>query len=395
MKVLGLALLTTVACGGAKPPEPLENVAVILPPPAPERPRVVAAPRPALDLAAILPDPTEQARWPLSVAAHPALEPRFNIAGALAEPGLGWIELCRMGAQNRTLSSGRDLQSYLKAWCAAANGNTADAFNQLVVIGNPTVSGMALAVREDLANILVQNGDADAAEKLLMKAKVEDIEIFDLLAASYFEIGKNADAHEINERAIDRQLKSSDAAKCHRYARRIILLHPSSRALYMTELDDLGNEAKRSANKIGTDPECKHLDVELACWTLPAMHCRDYLIAQNLDADRYQALIETYYEWPTVAATYGVWAGLADKADRAQPLPGAARLELAALVAAFGTVKCQNTYGLGEIGRMSKALRAEPARDTSMDATLDQLITLTTVMANSLKNCEANEWSLR
>ncbi len=380
MKVLGLVVL--VACGASRP-EPLGNAGtpvVLFEPP----PQLARMPRPAIDLSSVIPDPTEEARWPLSVTAHPAFEPRFNIAGALAQPGIGWIDLCQMGAQNRTLSTGRDLQAYLKAWCAAANGNTADAVDQLAHLGVPIVSGMAPAIREDLANLLVQHGDADAAEKLLAKAKIEDIEIFDLLAASYFEVGRTADAHEINERAIDRQFGLSIAAQCHRFARRVILTSSSSRAYYMRELDALGDELARTQKNLTTEPDCKELDAELSCWTSPATGCAVYLQSQHLDHVGYAHLLDVYYTWPTGEMSFGTWSDLARDAELARPLPQADRLETAAVLASFNSLHCMTSdtaAGLGVRLVMVRAralnVRDDPHHDPTLDTVLDELVAAT------------------
>ena len=397
MRVLRWGLLTVLALLACKPKpaETLANEDRIPEVATVPRPWLIAAARPELDLSSVLPDPTEQARWPLSAAAHPALEPRFAIASALAEPGVDWIELCRMGAQHRHLSGDRDLQTYLQAWCHAASGEPAEAFVQLAVMANPIVAGLAPAIRDDLANLLVQNGDADHAEHLLAKAKVEDIAIFDLLAASYFEVGKNADAAEINERAIDRQQKTSDAAKCHRYAKRIILEPPGARALYLMELDALGDEPARSRKKLSTDPECRQLDAELACWTSPARSCERYLFAQGADATRYGELLDAYFTWPLGEATSNEWAAKAIHAENAQPLPGADALEIAALLAGFRVVQCDDLRELMLIHGLASSLQHRLAHTPAVERQLEALAAQTGAMAASVETCRANRWAIQ
>lgn len=389
MRVLGWVVLTMVACR-PQPAERLANVERLVTPsePAP-RPHLAIALRPELDLTGVLPDPTEQARWPLSAAAHPALEPRFAIANALAEPGIEWTELCRMGAQHRHLSGDRDLGTYLAAWCRAASGDPAAAFAELALMSNPTVSGMAPAIRTDLADLLVQNGDADHAEHLLAAAKVEDIAIFDLLAASYFEVGKYADAAEINERAIDRQLRSTDAAKCHRFARRIILKSPTERPFYRKELDDLGAELVRWANKLSTDAECAALDDTIGCWVAPATECRHYLGTQHLDP-LYEDLFSAYFTWPDGPASFRVWLDNARTAQAALPLPGADQLATAALGAAFRTVSCENVPGLQAVHDVAVAVRNQPQTNPAFHRQLDDIATSTAEMARSIKRCHAS-----
>jgi len=391
MRLLGVVVMGAIACR-PQPAERLANVErVVLFDEPPARPQLAMALRPELDLTGVLPDPTEEARWPLSAAAHPALEPRFAIASALAAPGIEWTELCRMGAQHRHLSGDRDLGTYLVAWCHAASGDPAEAFAELAVMSNPVISGMGAAIRTDLADLLVQNGDADHAEHLLAQAKVEDIAIFDLLAASYFEVGKYADAAEINERAIDRQLRSSDAAKCHRFARRIILKSPTERPFYRKELDDLGAELVRWANKQSTDPECAALDDAIGCWVAPASECGHYFATQHVDP-RYPDLLAAYFAWPAGPATFGVWLDKARLAQGALPLPGASRLAATALTAAFQTVACDDVAGLQTLHDLAIAVRSTPGHDLAH--ALDVIATSTTEMAKSLKQCQANRWPL-
>ena len=65
---------------------------------------VVWVARPQIDVEPLLPDLGEDLRWPLAMTDHPALEPKFAIASALAQPGIGWTDLCARGVQNRHLA---------------------------------------------------------------------------------------------------------------------------------------------------------------------------------------------------------------------------------------------------------------------------------------------------
>ena len=107
MRGVVVVLLAAAACR-PKPPEPLAREPEIEPN-EPDEPvgdlpmplEIVLAPRPDIDITNLVPDPTHELRWPLSMASHPELEPQFEIAAALAEPGVGWTDLCRLGAHNR------------------------------------------------------------------------------------------------------------------------------------------------------------------------------------------------------------------------------------------------------------------------------------------------------
>src|SRR5262249_42815181 len=132
----------------------------------------IAAKRPDVDIASLLPDPTEHGRWPLAIDVHPELEPRFNIAAALAQPGIGWLELCQRGAQNRHLSHDQDLTAYLAAWCSVAKHDVGDALFRLGQLRASTIKGLADAIRYDVADIVVDHGSADAVENELARSQL-------------------------------------------------------------------------------------------------------------------------------------------------------------------------------------------------------------------------------
>src|SRR3984885_15241289 len=70
-------------------------------------PRMLASPQPELEQA----NPQQLAvlaRWPLRFNEHPEDEPSFDIAGALADPGVTWQARCKRGAKFLHLARGRD-----------------------------------------------------------------------------------------------------------------------------------------------------------------------------------------------------------------------------------------------------------------------------------------------
>src|SRR5262249_50930548 len=147
-------------------------------------------PRPEIDIAQFLPDFHEELRWPLTQLMHPKLEPTYAIATALAAPGMGWLDLCAIGAQNRHASGNNDQQAYLRGWCSVAKDDVDHACQYLAPLLGSVTRGMSAAVRSDLANILVAQGDADNAEHFINKHDLRDIAMLDQLAASFVEIGK-------------------------------------------------------------------------------------------------------------------------------------------------------------------------------------------------------------
>ena len=396
MRLLGLVVVAA-ACGPRKPPEPLVNETPVAAPDPASRlvVKAIALPRPTLaaDPAALVPDPTEEARWPLHATAHPAFEPGFDIAGALAQPGIRWDELCRMGAQHRHLSGAHDLESYLRAWCTALH-DPAGAVVQLAAITHPTVSGLGEQIRRDIADILVEHGEADRAEHVLNVNKIEDVEVFDMLAASYFEVGRTADAAEINERAIDRGRNGSEMRQCHRLARRVILKPPQARAMYLKDLDALGDTTRRTTQKFPTDPECARLDDEVACWVSPSDRCRGYLAAQNTpDLERTLEVLGAYFTWPEQPARFVAWRQLASylrEGDTATPLAPnreEAVLLTDALTGMTATVECSDEQGLIEIQIWASRLRRQPGHDNALDPRLDAMIATSTEMAKTTKSC--------
>lgn len=101
MRGLAAAAVVVLGCGGGKPAEPLPVVPAKAHPVMPAHParglgRAARIPRPVLAIAEPRPDLGEEPRWPLTIMQHPALEPQFNVAGALADPGISWRESARM-----------------------------------------------------------------------------------------------------------------------------------------------------------------------------------------------------------------------------------------------------------------------------------------------------------
>ena len=337
-----LALLALAACGGAKPArQVVENA---------DEPvgdlrhgrRTVHVPRPELDFSNVLPDPAEHARWPLPASLHPVLEPRFAIARALAEPGLTWSDLCRMGAQNRRLPGTQDLVEYLRAWCHVDAHDAEGAVVELAHLQQSAVLGLPDAIRLDFADVLADQAGAADAEKLLAKVNVSEVEVYDLLSATYFEIGKIEDAYETAKIAVDAHAPAPAATSCRRIAKRIVIAHELGGT---TATDDLDAYTKDIDHP---DETCFALDHEVRCAV--RSDCAFYVRDLGLDA-RWADLVRLYAEWPE-SADHARWFWIAQQARSFYPFTGSAELGAAALEGAYATSQC-NAMMLSDISELA------------------------------------------
>ena len=324
----------------------------------------VMAARPDIDLSAVLPDPSEELRWPLTMTSHPVLEPQFPIAAALAVPGVTWTDLCARGAQNRHASGGHELVEYLHAWCDVTQHDAEAAIGFLGPLTHPAILGMGPAVIIDIANILADAGSADAALHLLAKLHIKDIEIFDTLAATYVEVGRAEDARAINQIAIDNDPFPHDVVRCHREARRIVLAEPLSRAPMVIDL--------KKAQAHAIDPTCLRLVHELACWVEPENDCVAYLVDQGIDL-RYAELLAAYMTWPVRSATYSTWMAIAQHAMGAMPLADADLLATSALESSLETSSC-DLQRFDDINAGARRLLLDPKHATSLNHRLTRMI---------------------
>ncbi|MEO7096209.1 MAG: hypothetical protein ABI175_23320 [Polyangiales bacterium] len=169
-------------------------------------------------------DVSDHLRWPLTANHHPALEPAYPIAPVFAAAGVGWADLCKLGAQNRRTSGvPLDQIEYLRAWCDVAKHEPELAVVRLAPLLRSTVVTLPAAVRRDIANIIVDSGDSSLGQRILTTARVDEVAMYDLLSASYEEVGKAADAMVFNDLAIDAYTLSKAGDHCHRLAKRVVI----------------------------------------------------------------------------------------------------------------------------------------------------------------------------
>jgi len=362
---VAIALIGSVGCGSSRPQirsgDPDEGDDHANARGVPEIELVASAQRPTLEVMQLVPDSTERGRWPLGMATHPMLEPHFDVGGALAAPGVGWLELCGRGIQNRHLAGGnQDPVEYLRAWCSAQNHDAADAIARLASLRGTLVTGIREALWLDIANILADNGDANAATKLIDRNHLEhEVALLDIVAATYVEVGKRGDAVELGRLATEAD--HSGVTDCHRVARQIVIN------------DRIKQEQLLADFRRSRFAPCATIEHELRCWlyasTLPAQ-CADYFADRNLDA-RYADVLWAYQQWPaTNTATWFLWWRIGASASRAVGIAGAESLALTALDASLRASGC-DTHDLIEVRKVLDAIRREPARDPHFDARID------------------------
>ncbi len=370
-----VALLVLAACGAvptAPPQTPTEPPITPSSPPGPARvsypdneavAEPVAVPRPDIGapprLAALpKPDPSDHLRWPLTKNSHPALEPTYAIAPVFAAAGVSWTDLCRVGAQNRR-SALLDQTEYLKAWCDVGRREITGAVTRLGPLMRSTVLGLAPAARIDIANILVDAGDADQAVRVLAAAKITDVSVLDMLAASYIEVGMVNDGAMLNELAIGSYDFQRPADQCERLTRRMLM---ASVAEHARNVPDYGPYlANRS---------CALLAHAVACWA--TRECAAYLTDQGVpgvDVD----LLDVYFTWPETAETADTWWRLGELAYDELGTPGADVLATAAYEGAIRSEGCSRERS-SDVRMRALKIKLFKAHDTKLDPRLDVMI---------------------
>jgi hypothetical protein len=302
-------------------------------------------------------DPTEYVRWPLTGNQHPALEPAYAIAAAFAQPGISWLDLCRLGAQNRRGGGSADQLEYLRAWCSVANRDARAAVARLAPLLRSGVLGMPAAVRIDLANIVVDTGVGDEAESLLARAQVDDLAVLDLVAASFAEVGRTSDALIFAERALAVNDRKRPLDHCMRLTRRALLVNPGSR---MRTIQDLAS--------FEDVPGCAKLLHELKCWH--AGICDQYLIEHGVSEERLD-LGDVYRNWPTPSSATKDWLSAARRANYTMA-DGADDAAVSALEGALRSATCTGPF-LDEIRELARRLK-QRKHEAMFDERLDLVI---------------------
>jgi len=370
-----LAVLLLAACG-AQPVAPTTAPPQKVPEPHPGPARIayhhddpvatpVAVPRPDIGAPPKLatvpqPDPSGHLRWPLTANSHPALEPTYAIAPVFAATGVGWADLCRLGAQNRRTSGALvDHTAYLKAWCDVEQREIAAAVQRLGPLLRSTVLGLPAAVRIDLANILVDAGDADQAQRTLAAAKIADLAVLDTLAASYIEVGRLGEGAMLNSIAIGSYDFQRPADQCERITRRLLMAGDSERTLMVADYDPF----------VG-DRTCALLAHEVACWLLRS--CSDYLTDQGLPAAK-ASVLNIYFTWPEGTVSADTWWNVGEVASHLLGTPGADELAVAAYEGAMRSDNCRPNTSR-DIWARALRIKTNALHILALDSRLETLI---------------------
>lgn len=319
-----------------------------------QRPELdVAAPELHIDITLVEPDPMHEIRWPLGLADHPELAPQFDVAKVLAEPGLDWIELCKMGAHKRTIPTLRDQLQYLRAWCSVGAYDYPAAIEALIKLRNSVVPGLGPAIRADLSNILVSH-DPDSARELVAKFQLAtEADVLDRLAATYVEVGKLSGAREINELALANDSGKSPAKTCQRLTRRVLLdpeTYRTSKSAFTTKAPVPGFTDDPTSllfgAKLNADPQCQELDAQVSCWLVKSNCSAWYKLRGVSEADAF--LLDARMAWPTgkFRADEDAWWNVINPALKARPKREAYVLAMLALESSLKLTDCQDDFSM-------------------------------------------------
>ena len=266
------------------------------------------------------------ARWPLRFNEHPEAEPSFDIAGALADPGVTWLDLCRRGVQFRHLAKDQDLVAYLNVWCTEDAG---DALYQLGLLAHSNIRGIAEAIRTDASRIVADHVMGDSVEPILRRAHILDAPTVDLIAASYLELGKLDEAYAMDRLATTLDAQPSEATTCRR----------SVRELVIDRDDDSRQFAARTIERLAAQQPATPQDLH--------PHPRDPVCvevakAAGIETDPGDARLSAARRaWPAGPASFAEWHNAFAAAALAMPDPRALDLAERALELEIETSQCR------------------------------------------------------
>ena len=322
--------------------------------------KTIAHPRPAIDIAYLVPDPTTELRWPLPPNVHPVLEPQFPIAGQFAAPGVQWEDLCARGIVTR-VAPGADavMVEYLAGWCHAANR---DIDLAVAALGNARRKSPALGIPAaiDIANILVDAGSADQAQRVLARVLGGDPWLYDYIAATYAEVGRLDDATVFNDLALG--MAGLPADECHRIVKKLAIEapHTSWELSWNLKSNAMGNRT------------CGALHHMIECWQHPGAVCGAYFADVGIDP-KHTLLLTAWERWPRGRSTTDQWRSIATQAIDAMPVEGADFIATIALELALRVAPCA-PEGIGVLRGDAERIKQHPEHVTTLDPRLDAII---------------------
>jgi hypothetical protein len=276
---------------------------------------------------ALLPELVLERRWPLPITVHPELDPHYPIAAELAEPGLGWLDLCRLGAQNRHLPGKDDQLAYLSGWCKVAKGDNAAAIELWAPLLRSAVRDLPHGVRLDIASLVMADRTLRAFATLDRMA-IADPELGDVLAAFSFDANLPADAGAYNAYASDNDATPSAATRCRRLARRVLTFDAVDPLKVVEQM------------KTYVAHDCVQLAAALSCKMFLDGEPRGNCVAYAAASRRPMAVYNAYALWPRSLATRRDWLRILNTAVGGLHDPDAQELADAALDSVFHDLPC-------------------------------------------------------
>jgi hypothetical protein len=254
---------------------------------------------------------------------HPSLEPHFDIAAALADPGISWTDLCARGAQHRHMSSKQELVDYLDAWCSVAKDDLTTAIAKLGSARHAATVGVVQALKLDVASITAAHGSAHDLESFLRSGGFLDVDQVDLVAASYYEVGALDDAIEANQLAVAIDNDAREPITCKRMLRAIANTSGVARDEAIAALKN------RALPRRGLDqptmPRCVDAYAEVQCWrdddcaSYWGTKWRSPSGAAWDESNDLKRLLVSYRAWPATPQTGTTWLSIAEQLGATWP----------------------------------------------------------------------------
>jgi hypothetical protein len=204
------------------------------------------------------------------------------------------------------------------------------------------VRGIALAVAIDTARIVADRVDGGSVEGVLRHANLLEVPIVDLIAASYFELGKLDEAVETNRLAAMLDNHASDATVCHRLVRAIASTPDGdARERSIADLEHLATPVPPKPNAPHPRP--------------PDATCVELGKAVGVDVGDpiAVALRRARSAWPSGAGSFEDWQNVFTLGIRALPDPRAVELAVRAIELEIEASQCDRS--------LMPAIRADAA----------------------------------
>jgi hypothetical protein len=319
------------------------------------------------------------ASWP---GRRLAIAPHFPLTRAFERGGDSWSALC--DARGRAhAADAREILAYLGTWCEMRTST--HAVEELVALANARASGLADAVRVDLADFLADSGHASQAIAWLDERRVATPEALDALATSYAASEQPLDARTVLDYLGDHDRAATPATTCRRLQHAMTVTAPEYRQPLETRLLALAPgdatcgrivaPARCRQELVAHQPAtCNHLDLDTAL-AADLARCRTYLTVRP-DAQPAVTLLALRGYWQPYFGDACPWERIGEVAARALTVPGAERFALVALGNAVVESDC-SAGARASIAKRARAIAADKAHRGEHDAEIAELTAMT------------------